>query len=164
MKKNVILMLVAFVTLNLSAKTPAGGSDPGAAVFAKGPTGEKVPASIEAKFKKQYGSVINVSWKVIEDVSIATFNEQGVERDVFYYTDGETFGYGKLIEKELLPKVVRESFTERFRKGVLQAVYEFKTLGSPTRYYVRVVAPSYFAIASATEFGDVTIYQKEKIK
>jgi hypothetical protein len=60
--------------------------------------------------------------------------------------------------------VVRESFTERFRKGVLQAVYEFKTLGSPTRYYVRVVAPSYFAIASATEFGDVTIYQKEKIK
>jgi len=164
MKKNVIFMLVAFVTLNLSARTPAGGSDPGAAVFAKAPTGEKVPALIEAKFKKQYGPVIAVSWKVIDDISVATFNEQGVEKDVYYYNDGETFGFGKLVDKDVLPKVVRESFTERFSKGVLQAVYEFKTLDSPTRYYARVIAPNYFAIASATEFGDVTIYQKEKIK
>ena len=164
MKKNVIFMLVAFVTLNLSARTPAGGSDPVAAVFAKGPTGEKVPASIEAKFKKQYGSVIAVSWKVIDDISVATFNEEGVERDVYYYNDGETYGFGKLVDKDVLPKVVKESFTERFRNGVLQAVYEFKTLNSPTRYYIRVVAPNYFAIASATEFGDMTVYQKEKIK
>jgi len=164
MKKNVIFMLVAFVTLNLSARTPAGGSDPVAAVFAKAPTGEKVPALIEAKFKKQYGPVIAVSWKVIGDISIATFNELGVEKHVYYYNDGETFGFGKLIDKDVLPKAVRESFTERFSKGVLQAVYEFKTLDSPTRYYVRVIAPNYFAIASATEFGDVTIYQKERIK
>src|SRR5689334_12129553 len=91
MKKNVIFLLMAFATLNLTARTPAGGPDPGPAVFAKA-TEEKVSPLIEAKFKKQYGPIINVSWKVINDISIATYNDQGEQRDVYYYNDGEVFG------------------------------------------------------------------------
>ncbi len=164
MKKNVIFLLLAFATLSLTARTPAGGPDPGPAVFAKAPRGEKVSPLIEAKFKKQYGPIINVSWKIIDDISIATFSEQDGERDVFYYNDGETFGFGKSINKNQLPKVVSESFNKRFSEGVIQATYEFKTIESPTRYYVRIIAPNYVVIASATEFGDVTVYQKQKIR
>lgn len=163
MKKNVIFLLMAFATLNLTARTPAGGPDPGPAVFAKA-TGEKVSPLIEAKFKKQYGPIINVSWKVINDISIATYTDQGEQRDVYYYNDGEVFGFGKLIDKALLPKVVSGSLGKRFGEGTLQAIYEFKTTDFPTRYYVRVVAPHYVVIAAATEFGDISVYQKLKIR
>jgi hypothetical protein len=164
MKKNVIFLLMAFVTLNLTARTPAGGPDPGPAVFAKAPTGEKVSPLVEAKFKKQYGPIVNVSWKIINDISIATITEQSTERDVFYYNDGETFGFGKLIDKDELPKVVSGSLNKRFSEGTVQAAYEFKTSDSPTRYYVRIIAPGYSVTASANEFGDITVYQKQKIK
>jgi hypothetical protein len=163
MKKNVILLSLAFVTLNLTARTPAEGPDPGSAVFAK-TTGEIVSPLIEAKFKKQYGPIINVSWKVINDISIATYTDQGEQRDIYYYNDGELFGFGKLIDKGLLPTVVSKSLGKRFNQGTIQAVYEFKSTDWPTRYYVRVVAPGYVVIASATEFGDITVYQKEKLR
>jgi len=164
MKKNVIFLLLAFVTLNLTARTPAGGPDPGPAVFAKATTEVKVSPLVEAKFKQQYGPIVNVSWKIIDDISIGTFTEQSAQRDVFYYNDGETFGFGKLMDKDLLPKVVSESFTRRFSEGTIQAAYEFKTPESPTRYYVRVITPNHSVTASATEFGDITVYQKQKIK
>ena len=164
MKKNVMFMALAFATLSLTARTPAGGPDPGPAVFSKILSGVKVSPLIEAKFKKQYGPVVNVSWKMIEDVAIATFNEQGTQKDVFYYNDGETFGFGKTVDKSALPKIVDKSLNKRFSEGTVQAAYEFKTPDSPTRYYVRIVAPNYSVVASATEFGDLTIYQKQKIK
>ena len=164
MKKNVIFLLMAFATLNLTARTPAGGPDPGPAIFAKAPTGEKVSPLIEAKFKKQYGPIVNVSWKIINDISIATFTEQNTQRDVFYYNDGETFGFGKPIDKDELPKVVSESLNKRFSGATIQAVYEFKTSDSPTRYYARIIAGSHLVIASANEFGDITVSQRQKIK
>ena len=164
MKKSVIFLLMAFVTLNLTARTPAGGPDPGPAVFAKAPTEVKVSPVVEAKFKKQYGPIVNVSWKIINDISIATFTELSIQTDVFYYNDGETFGFGKPIDKDEMPKVVTASLNKRFSEGTIQAVYEFKTSDSPTRYYVRVIAPHYSAIASVNEFGDITVYQKQKIK
>jgi hypothetical protein len=163
MKKNVMFMLLAFVALSLTARTPAGGPDPGPAVFSK-VLSVTVSPLVEAKFKKQYGPIVNVSWKIIEDISIATFTEQGTERDVFYYNDGEMFGFGKQVDKNVLPKVVNGSLNRRFSQGTIQEAYEFKTPDSPTRYYVRVIAPNYSVIASATEFGDITVYQKQKIK
>jgi len=163
MKKNVMFMLLALVALNLTARTPAGGPDPGPAVFSK-VLSAKVSPLIEAKFKRQYGPIVNVSWRVIEDVSIATFIEQGTESDVFYYSDGEIFGFGKPVDKNVLSKVVNGSLNRWFSKGTVQEAYEFKTPDFPTRYYVRVIAPGYSAIASATEFGDITVYQKLKIK
>jgi hypothetical protein len=164
MKKNVIFMLLAFVTLNLTARTPAGGMDPGPAIFAKASIGAKVSPLVEGKFKKQYGPLVNVSWKVIEDIYIATFSELGNQRDVFYYNDGETFGFGRYISQDELPKVVRTSLNKRFREGTIVATYEFRTSDFPTRYYARVLTPSHLVIASATEFGDITVYQKQKIK
>ena len=163
MKKNVLFLLMAFATLNLTARTPAGGIDPGPAVFAKA-TEAKVNPLVEAKFKKQYGPIVNVSWKIIEDISIATFNEDGSERDVFYYNDGESFGFGRPVGMDALPKVVSGSLNKRFGEGVFLAIYEFKTSDFPTRYYVRVMTPRHTVTASATEFGDITVYQKQKIK
>jgi len=164
MKKNVIFMLLALGTLNLTARTPAGGMDPGPAVFAKASIGSKVSPLVEGKFKKQYGPIVNVSWKVIEDIYIATFTDLGSQRDVFYYNDGETFGFGKSIDQVELPKVVRTSLNKRFGEGTIVATYEFKTSDFPTQYYVRVLTPGHSVIASATEFGDITVYQKQKIK
>jgi hypothetical protein len=164
MKKNVIFLLMAFATLNLTARTPAGGTDPGPAVFAKALSGVKVSPLVEAKFKKQYGPIVNVSWKIIEDISIATFTDQSTQRDVFYYDDGETFGFGKRIGKDELPKAVSGSLDKRFSEGTIQDAYEFKTSDSPTRYYVRIIAGGHSVVASANEFGGITIYERQKIK
>jgi len=163
MKKNVMFMLIAFVTLNLAARTPAGGSDPGPAVFSKA-SGVKVSPLVEAKFKEQYGPIVNVSWKIVEDISIATFTELGTQLDVFYYDDGEAFGFGKPVDQADLPKAVTESLNKRFGAGAVQQAYEFKTSNSPTRYYVQANTSRLSVIASATEFGDITVYQKQKIK
>jgi len=163
MKKNVMFMLLTLVALNLTARTPAGGPDPGPAVFSKGVSVEISPL-IEAKFKKEYGPIVNVSWRVVEDISIATFSDQGSEKNVFYYNDGETFGFGKAVDIKALPKLVDESLTRKFKKATIGQAYEFKTTGSPTRYYVRMIASGYSVIASATEFGDITVYEKQKNK
>ena len=80
MKKNLIILLLSIISLN---------------VFAKSPTGDKVDPVIESKFKKEFGSNVKVSWEVVQDVSIATYTENGEEKQVYYFSDGEVFGFGK---------------------------------------------------------------------
>jgi len=170
MKKNVIFLLLAFVSLSLFARTAVGGApNPVFGVYARTLNGEKVNPLIEAKFKKQYGSVVNVSWSVIDDMSdvhitIATFTDEGEEKEVYYFDDGEILGIGKSILRDHLPENVTKSINARFSSGVIQTAYEFKERSSSTKYFVRVVTPSHSMIVSANEFGDIRIYQKEKLK
>lgn len=148
MKKNVILVLLTFVTLNL---------------FAKAPSGDKVDPTIEAKFKKQYGPLVDVSWKVIDDISIATYTEQGEERSVYYYDSGEVFGIGKIVKREELPESISEAIKKRFTDGVVQTVYEFKAPAASTRYYVRVVTPRHSMVVSGDEFTGLQVNTKQKL-
>jgi len=170
MKKNVIFLLPAFLSLSLFAKTTLSESpNPILGVFAKTLKGGKVSPLIESKFKKQYGNVSNVSWSIIEDLSdvhitIATFTEDGEEKEVYYYDDGEILGIGKNIKRDLLPENAVKSINARFSSGVIQTAYEFKERSSSTRYFVRLVTPRHTMIISANEFGDIRIYQKEKLK
>ncbi len=170
MKKNVIFLLLAFLSLSLFAKTPVSKSpNPVFGVFAKTVKGEKVSPLIESKFKKQYGNLVNVSWSVIDDLSgmhitIATFTEDGEEKEVYYYDDGEIFGIGKTIRRDHLPENVTKSITARFSSGVIQMAYEFKERSSSTRYYVRLITPKHTMIVSANEFGETRVYQKEKLR
>ena len=149
MKKNVIFLLLMVATLSLYAKTP---------------NSDNVDPVVEAKFKKEFGPSVKVSWQLIRDVSIATFTEQGEEKQVYYDNDGEVFGIGKFINRDLLPEMVGRSINTRFNSGVIQNAYEFKSKGSPVRYYVRLVTQHFSMIVSATEFGDVTVDQKERFK
>ena len=170
MKKNVIFLLPAFLSLSLFAKTPVSEApNPVFGVFAKTLKGAKVNPLIESKFKKQYGNLVNVSWSIIDDLSdvhitIATFTEDGEEKEVYYYDDGEIFGIGKNIRRDLLPENVVKSINARFSSGVIQTAYEFKERSSSTRYYVRLVTPRHTMIVSANEFGETRVYQKEKLR
>src|SRR6476620_10801540 len=93
MKKNVIFLLPAFLSLSLFGKTPVSGTPgPVFGVFAKTLKGAKVNPLIESKFKKQYGSLANVSWSIVDDqsdvqITIATFTEDGEQKEVYYYED-----------------------------------------------------------------------------
>jgi len=170
MKKNVIFLLPAFLSLGLFAKTPASETpDPVFGVFAKNSKGGKVNPLIESKFKKQYGNLANVSWSIVDDqsdvqITIATFTEDGDQKEVYYYEDGEIFGIGKTIRRDNLPENVTKSINARFNPGVIQTAYEFKERGSSTRYYVRVVTPRHSMIVSANEFGETRVYQKQKLR
>jgi hypothetical protein len=149
MKKYVIFLLLTLTTFNLYAKSPGG---------------EQVDPLIEAKFKKEFGSSVNVSWKIVEDVSVAIFIDQGQEKEVFYDSDGAILGLGRDLRRDLLPETVSRSIKTRFNTGIIQTAYEFKSKGSPTRYYVIVITERYAMIVSADEFGGMTIVQKEKLK
>jgi len=149
MKKNVIFLALTLATINLFAKTPSG---------------DKVDPSIVAKFQKEFGSSVNVSWKIVEDISVATFTAQGEVKDVYYFDDGEILGIGKYVKRELLPETVKESILKKFDIGVIQTVYEFKEVTSSTRYFVTVVTPQYSVIVSANEFGQLEVRQKIKMK
>ncbi len=170
MKKNVIFLLSAFFSLSLFAKTAVSGTpNPVFGVYAKTVKGEKVSPLIEAKFKKQYGNSADVSWSVVDDLSdvhitIATFNEDGEQKEVYYFDDGEVLGIGKTIRRDLLPENVVKSINTRFTSGVIQTAYEFKERSSATKYFVRLVTPKHTMIVSATEFGETRVYQKEKSK
>ena len=170
MKKNVIFLLAAFASLGVFAKTPASVvPNPVFGAFAKTLKGEKVSPLIEAKFKKQYGTPANVSWSVVDDASdvritIATFNEEGEQKEVYYYDDGEIYGIGKTIRRDQLPENVTRSISTRFSSGAIQTAYEFKERSSSTKYFIRVVTPRHSMIVSANEFGETRVYQKEKLK
>ena len=170
MKKNVIFLLPAFLSLSLFGKTPVSGTPgPVFGVFAKTLKGAKVNPLIESKFKKQYGSLANVSWSIVDDqsdvqITIATFTEDGEQKEVYYYEDGEIFGIGKTIRRDHLPENVTKSINARFSSGVIQTAYEFRERGSSTRYYVRVVTSRHTMVVSANEFGETRVYQKEKLR
>src|SRR5262249_10932642 len=96
--------------------------------------------------------------------TIATFTEQGEQQEVYYYEDGEIFGIGKSIRRDDLPENVTKSIHARFDSWAIQTAYEFKERSSSTRYFVRLVTPQHSMIVSANEFGEIRIYQKEKLK
>ena len=170
MKKNVIFLLAALVSLGVFGKTPVSRTpNPVFAVFAKSLKGEKVSPLIESKFKKQYGNPGNVSWSIVDDasdvrVTIATFTEGGEQKEVYYYDDGEIYGIGKTIRRDHLPESVTKSINTRFSSAVIQTAYEFKESSFSTRYFVRLVTPRHAMIVSANEFGEIRVYQKEKLK
>ena len=147
--KNVVFLLLAFVALNLHAGTPTGaGVDP----------------SIEAKFQREFGLSLPVSWQIIEGCSVATFDDHGEVKQVYYYDDGEVFGRGRFITRSLLPDTVSKSIDERFGSGSIQSAYEFKSNDSPVCYYVYVITPRHAILVSANEYGVLGVRKKTKIK
>ena len=149
MKRNVILLLLTVVTLNL---------------FAKSPNGDQVDPFIEAKFKKEFGSAVNVSWKNVEGISVATFSDQGTTKDVYYFDNGDILGFGKVIPKNMLPETIKASINEKLSSGLIQTVYEFKETGAATKYFVTVVSKAYSSIIAANEFGQFEVREKIKNK
>jgi len=149
MKKNVIFLLLMAVTLS---------------VFAKTPNGDKVDPFIEAKFKKEFGSSVNVSWKNVEGIYVATFIDKGTTKDVYYFDNGDILGFGKSVPRNMLPESTKELINERISSGLIQTVYEFRETGAPTRYFVTVVSKTYSLIVAANEFGQFEVLQKIKNK
>jgi len=149
MKKNVILVLLTVVTLNLFAKTP---------------NGDKVDPFIEAKFKKEFGSSVDVSWKNVQGISVATFNDQGVTKDVYYFDNGDVLGFGQIIPRNTLPETIKSSIAGKVAGGLVQTVYEFRETGAATRYFVTVVSKTYSLIVCANEFGQFEVREKVKNK
>ena len=149
MKKNLIVLLLSFVTVNL---------------FASNPTGGKVDPVIESKFKQEFGPEVKASWENVEGVYVATFvDSKGQEKQAYYYEDGTILGRGKSINKDLLPEAAAKAINEKFNPIVVQTVYEFRSIDSPTRYFVRLVNNHFFMIISVNEFGDVYVAKKERV-
>jgi hypothetical protein len=149
MKRNVILLLLTVVTLNLFAKTP---------------NGDKVDPFIEAKFKKEFGSAVDVSWKNVEGISVATFSDEGITKDVYYFDNGDVLGFGKIIPRNTLPETIKARINQKLGSGLIQTVYEFREQGAPTRYFVTVVSKSHSTIVAANEFGQFEVREKIKNK
>jgi len=149
MKKNLIFLLLSFVTVNLFAKVPTGG---------------KVDPLIESKFKQEFGPEVKASWENVEGISVATFvDSKGQEKQAYYYEDGTILGRGKSIDKDLLPEATSKEIKARFNPLVIQTVYEFRSIDSPVRYFVRLVNNHFYMILSANEFGDVYVVKKERV-
>ena len=149
MKKNVIFLLLTVVTLNLFAKTPSG---------------DKVDPFIEAKFKKEFGTSVNVSWKNVEGIAVATFFDQGVQKDVYYFDNGDVLGFGEIIPRSKLPETIKAAINGKLSSGLIQTVYEFRETGAPTRYFVTVVSKTHSVIVAANEFGQFEVRQRIKNK
>ena len=132
-------------------------------VFANDVTGGKVDPYIENKFKEQYGSSMSVTWKVVEDVSIATFIEHGREKQVYYFNDGQMFGFGAAISRSSLPAAVEKSINNRFASPEIQVVYEFRPNDAPTQYFVQLRTKRHLMIVAANEFGALDVRKKTKI-
>jgi hypothetical protein len=149
MTKKIIFLLLTVATLNTYAKTASASN---------------VDPFVENKFKKEFGSSLNVSWEVIHDMYVATFIEKGERKQVYYNSDGEIWAFGKPLSKEQLPETAARLIKERFASGFIVSVYELQTDSSPTRYIVRLITNRHQLIVSSNEFGRVEILQKKKIK
>jgi hypothetical protein len=72
-------------------------------------------------------------------------------------------GWGKSIDRNLLPDEAAKSIKNRFNSAIIQSVYEFKSNDAPTRYFVYVYTQSHFRIVAVNEFGDVQVYKKMRL-
>jgi hypothetical protein len=144
MKKNVIFFLLTLLSVSVYA----------------GYEGDKVSRAIEDQFHKQFGTSVTVTWKIIEDVSVASYTENGQQREAFYLSDGELVGIGNAIEKQSVPVSVSESVAARFPQMSVLNAYEFKGADAPTRYILRIARKGKFLIVSANEFGDIEILRR----
>lgn len=147
MKKNLFIVLFSLLAVTS---------------FAKSPSGDKVDPLIESQFKKAFGNSVTVRWEVIEDISVATYRQDGQENHVYYREDGSIIGFGKTMNKDLLPQAINKAVVARFSSSVIQTVYEFRSSDSPTRYYIRMVSQRHSVIVSANEFGELVVVKRQK--
>lgn len=149
MKKKILSLALSALSLGMYAKTPEPG---------------KVDPLIENKFRNDHGQTIKVSWDVVEDVNVATFEENGETKQVYYSSDGNELAFGRFIRASQLPTAVEQSIARRFGPIDVLTVYELKTPESPTRYLVRFVNRKHQLLVWADEFGRTGILEKIRNK
>jgi hypothetical protein len=92
------------------------------ATYAQKITADKVPATVQANFKKQFAHATKMQWEMEEADYEVNFKDNGTEFSAKYNKDGGWLATEQEIKKTELPATVQQGLDKEFPKAELEEV------------------------------------------
>jgi len=92
------------------------------ATYAQKITTDKVPAGVQANFKKQFAQAAKVQWEMEDADYEVNFKNNGVESSAKYNKDGNWLAIEQEIKKAELPAAVLQTVSKEFPKAELDEI------------------------------------------
>ena len=92
------------------------------ATYAQKIASDKVPAGVQANFKKQFAQANKVQWEIEETDYEVNFKNNGVEHSAKYGKDGNWLEMEQEIKKTDLPTAIQQAVNKEFPKAELDEI------------------------------------------
>lgn len=108
------------------------------ATYAQKITTDKVPASVQTNFKKQFAQANKVVWEMEEADYEVNFKNNGIEHSAKYNKEGNWLETEQEIKKTDLPTVVTQAVNKEFPKAELEEIEKVTFPNNKTVYEMEV--------------------------
>jgi hypothetical protein len=108
------------------------------AAYAQKITADKVPASVQTSFKKQFAQANKVEWEMEEADYEVGFKNSGTEFSAKYNKEGNWLSTEQEIKKTELPANVKQAVEKDFPKAELDEVEKVTYPNNKTDYEMEV--------------------------
>lgn len=88
--------------------------------YAQKLTADKVPANVQASFKKQFPKATKTQWEMENTDYEVEFKDNGIEYSAVYNKDGQWLSTEQEIKKAELPAAVKQAVEKEFPKAELE--------------------------------------------
>jgi hypothetical protein len=124
-------------------------------------TDVNVSARIIQEFQNDFGTVTDVKWKIIDEVYVVTFKENGKEAAASYDQEGELLASAKYIKSTELPIRIWNAVNNKYTDwAVEQPVIEVNR--GETSYLMNLENDKFKITLEANSTGLLTVVSKTK--
>lgn len=120
---------------------------------------QNVSDEIKVSFETKFHGIENVSWSKYNDIQVATFKQDGEIYRAYYTEDGEIAAMGRIILKDNLPLVVKNSYKKIVSNHTVASIEEV-VVGLETFYYVHLENEKQKLFVRIYSGGDVEVCKK----
>ena len=112
------------------------------------------------QFQKQFQHATNVTWKITDRFTSATFTLNGDKVAVFYNNQNDMIGLSKDITVQDLPKAAQKIINAQYNNQKVVSVIDFTDANGSESYYIQLDANGKQTILQADDGGRISNFQK----
>ena len=148
MKKLLFLMLVALATFTSSFAEPA-----------------KLNFRIQKNFEQQFGYTGSIRWKVEEKFAKISYQENGIETNVYYTHEGDLIGSTRDFALDKLPEAALDVVTTKYTYPAYEVkeCIVFTNSDNESTYYLSLRKEQKEIILEIGENGSTRVFSKKNI-
>lgn len=120
----------------------------------------KVNRIILNKFATEYAGAENVSWKVTNEFTKASFVFEAEALEVFYNADGEQIATSKKVDFKSIPFSAQKTIRNKYASYAVLETVLLEKAGIGTHFYVSVENNGKKKVLEVSLLGDVSVYNK----
>lgn len=124
--------------------------------------GENVSEKVNAAFKSNYKTAINVNWTKVDEFYVAHFELEKDDVAVAYNEDGELLGTSNLINKAQLPQAVTYAIKEKYGDCNVSASVTQIDLQGKVSYFISLETKAGVFRINSSEDGVIQVTKKVK--